>query len=397
MRKHWICLLLAVALLPCASLAQAPEVDMDAGVIRYESKASVSITSVLPLQDGTLLITVSGGDALPKGPVAPVEDEDSAPFPEVARKVALLRIAADGQVLWEQSFGESEGSLGLRLLCEAEDGTVLALAELSIRQRTQYQQLQRFSIQDGTLIGRGEKLTGREDIRENAYPIGGGYLWTTIHNSGTTTVPRYYALSDTDNNYRWTVDQAQTVLVLEQALSLPNGTLLLGKGWPDGLNDYRACAALVDGEGNVVWQKDYVELGPSSFLHCAVSPSGKLAALALVGSVGESRQYVLVVIDADSGVLRTCAAFPAKDVRLSEIASCGDGWLIAGECNQQRAPTLRFIQADADGTLQKTWDESFDAEAVYSPKLFTWNSALWGEIKMETEDSQVAWLQRILP
>ncbi len=397
MRRIWIFLLIIAALLPCAAVAQTSDldIDMDAGRISYQSRASATLSSALPLKDGTLLLVLREGDAVPDGPVAPDSD---IPFPEVARKVTLLRIADDGSLLWTQTFGEAEGSVGLLPLCEAADGSVLALADHSVEQKLQYRQLRRFSMQDGSLIWSGDKQAAQEDTGERAYPVGDGYLWETIHDRGRSTTPRYYALHAADGTQRWQVDDTRTVPVLHTALTAPQGTLLMGNAWSDVAKDYNFCAALVDATGNVVWRKVYAELGASTFMCGAVSPTGQLAAVALVGSIDGPRQDVLVTLDAATGDLRAGDSWPAKDILPPTMIASGDGWLIcAARRDDGKQPGFRFYTADANGKVTKEGDTSFAADYVLGPRLLTWSGALWMDYELRRPDAQICQLQRIQP
>ncbi len=384
MKNRCVCLLICVALLPAVACAQLMDADMDAGIIRFESQMPTDISSALPLRDGSLLVSVCEGDSWLGGPASP----------ETAQKTTLLRLSAEGGVLWKKTLSAKRGAIVLSWLCEAGDGSVLGLARHSIDQREQYKQLLRFSVQDGSVIWSGDEMEAQEEVSERAYPAGQGYLWETILDSRRSTEPRYYELRAADGTPRWKVDQTQSVSVLAAVVATPEGTLLLGKAWAKDIEDDRACAALVDDAGKVVWKKDYRELG-SSFFRCgAVSPRGELAAIALVGKVGETRKYALVTLAADSGELHR-SAFASEGIDQPWIISSGAGWLLSGGGGKELAPALRFIQTDMEGNELQAWDMLLDADTLYGTRVFAWNGELWADLLIGKGDVRSALLRRV--
>lgn len=384
MKNRWTCLIVCVLLLFGGPISRAGdmEIDIDAGIIRFESPGYINISARLPLKDGTLLITVIRGD-------------DTQKNEQASYTTTLFRLSAEGRVLWARTLGEEDGHLRLRLLCETDDGSVLAVAEHSVSQVTQYRQFQGFSIEDGSLLWSGDKEEVQKGVSETILPLNEGYLRETIYNADRHTEPRYYELYTADRTALWKVDEAQTVRTLHEVLTTPKGTLLLGKNLAEDIQGYRACAALVDDAGQVVWKREYGELGNSFFRRGAVSSTGELAAIALVGGMGEERKHLLVSMDADSGELRRLAAFSTEDLYVPILASSGSGWVVGGTSSYgESAPYLRFVEIDAKGNITRLWDTSYEGEQVFSPCFFNWNNALWVNVTIHLSDSQISWLQR---
>ncbi|MCL2811253.1 MAG: DUF1218 domain-containing protein [Clostridia bacterium] len=367
MQKRLLCLFVALIMLFAATSASAMSVDRESGAIRFECDGVFGIASIFPLKNGNMILSFYTPGGINGEPV----------YGENTRKVWLLCVTPDGSVLWEHTFGEEQGTSRLDLLCEGEDGSVLGFLGHSANQVMQYTQLQRYCIQDGSLLWAGEKTTLPEDDPESYYasffpsyfPAGNGYLLKADT----------YQMYNVDDSLRWQVEAYELggLAVLRNVFETPYGTVLL---------DNRTRAALVNDDGQVVWKRTYSELAYSSFTNGTVSPTGEVAMLGLMHKAAGGLISILAAINPEDGEMRWHTEFDGGNFRYGNFISTGDGWLVTGDDIAGTDSAVGFHEVDAQGNFLEAWSITFPNDILCMSDVFAWNDELWSEITIEQGD-----------
>lgn len=229
----WICCVLLI-LVPCQGMAEDSTQPKEIALGR-----AITMTDPLPLSNGNLMILAGwqeGGE----------HPADSW----------LICLTPDGDILWEVQVETTHGDL----LREDTDGTVLVC---HLYDGNTVKQLRRYAVTDGAVVWESARITltsaqtvkynEKNDIREYVSLLDDRIFRETVHDSSTTTRPRYCQLENWEGQVLWRFDDIQTGLSVHYGLkSLPQGTLLTGVNYDRDAAEM--VALLVDDEGHILWQ-----------------------------------------------------------------------------------------------------------------------------------------------
>jgi hypothetical protein len=192
----------------------------------------------------------------------------------------IVRIDQDGEMLWNRTYEEGDGS-EFRFALKTDDGFLL--------------------------IGNTFLSSGNEDGWIVKIDDQGNVLWNLTLRSGTTGK-------------------------LFSATAISDGFILVGLTYPLGTNDSYAWVVKINASGKVLWNRTYGGNGDNAFRSVVATSEGDCVCAGYTNSIGDGDYKVWLVKIDENGTLLWSDTYGGAGSDLGySLTMAEDGYVIAGE------------------------------------------------------------------